>query len=200
MILREGTRMETSSVSELWQVAMPEQWPSPPSRMSFSRLVAIEKCPRRWALSTASYPSIWQGNGYPSKPRIATMVGTIVHRSLERISRTLLTRGCRSAAEPEAVDVMRHLGGYSRVIRETANEVLHSLEDNPRANRMRDRLQRDIQSRSSSMRERVQTIISRLELHPGNVSQSLSTGTDRSRRPLAPGSYSEIELVAEEIG
>lgn len=192
--------METSSVSGLWQAALPNEWPSPPSRMSFSRLVAIEQCPRRWALSTASYRNIWQGNGYPGKPRIAVLVGTIVHRSLERISSALLTRGCRSVAQPEAVDVLRQLGGYSRVIREVVDEVLHSLEDNPRANRMRDRIQRDIQSHTSSMRERVQTIISRLELHPRNVSQSLSTGTDRSRRPLALGSYSEIELVAEDIG
>lgn len=187
-------------MSKLWQVALPKQWPTLPSRMSFSRLVAIEQCPLRWALSAASYPSIWQGKGYPDKPRIAAMVGTIIHRSLERISRALLAHGCRSVAEPEAVDVLRQLGGYSRVIREVADEVLHGLESNPRANRMRDRLQRAVQSHNSSMRERVQTIISRLELHPRDASQSPSASTDRSRSPLTPGSYSEIELIAEDIG
>ena len=48
------------------EIKPPDTWPEPPREMSVSSLRAIESCPRRWALSTASYPNLWRGIGYPA--------------------------------------------------------------------------------------------------------------------------------------
>src|SRR2546430_2535646 len=53
------------------QAVSPSTWPSPPTEMSVSTLRELEACPRRWALSSARYPEIWDRVGYPPKLNIA---------------------------------------------------------------------------------------------------------------------------------
>lgn len=50
-----------------WRVVTPATWPAPPAVMSVSTYAEIEECPRRWALSSAEYPELWGGRGYPPK-------------------------------------------------------------------------------------------------------------------------------------
>jgi hypothetical protein len=51
----------------------PSTWPQLPRWMSFSALLEIEACPRRWALKSATYPSVWNGRGYPRIPQSAAI-------------------------------------------------------------------------------------------------------------------------------
>ena len=59
-----------------WRVLAPTTWPDPPAEMSVSTNAEIDECPRRWALSAANYPDIWDGRGYPPKLQVAALAGT----------------------------------------------------------------------------------------------------------------------------
>ena len=89
--------------------------PDPPARWSYSSLRAVEKCPRRYVLSRAKYPRLWDRSGYPEVPSAAALFGDVVHDSLEVIVRALANHGCTSASGPEAIAVLKDLGGYSEV-------------------------------------------------------------------------------------
>src|SRR5713101_220448 len=90
----------------------PLTWPEPPGEMTVSTLAEIEACPRRWALMLADYPEIWSGRGYPSKPSLGALTGSVLHLAVETVARELVLAGCPSVEDPMAVGVMRGLGGY----------------------------------------------------------------------------------------
>ena len=43
------------------------RWPEPPKFWSFSSLREAKACPRRYALSRATYSEIWDKRGYPDR-------------------------------------------------------------------------------------------------------------------------------------
>ena len=65
-----------------WRVVTPATWPAPPAEMSVSTYAEIEECPRRWALSSAEYPELWGGRGYPPKLQVAALAGIKTHTSV----------------------------------------------------------------------------------------------------------------------
>src|SRR4051794_13232546 len=105
------------------------QWPPIPSQWSYSSLRDAEECPRRWALSRASYPSIWERQGYPPRPALAALVGDVVHLVLERVLRALQHR---SVDDESGVAALRQLGGYTSLVRSAIDEQLGALTHNPR--------------------------------------------------------------------
>ena len=64
-------------------------WPGRPEFWSYSSLREAEECPRRWALTRATYRAVWDRPGYPPRPIMPAMVGDTVHRALDVILRTL---------------------------------------------------------------------------------------------------------------
>ena len=66
--------MPEPAVEPMWLARTPHAWADVPAWMSFSDLRNIEGCPRRWSLSSASYPDIWSGRGYPPKMYLADVV------------------------------------------------------------------------------------------------------------------------------
>ena len=82
------------------EIKPPDTWPEPPRQMSVSSLRAIESCPRRWALSTASYPDLWRGIGYPPRIQRSWLMGSVVHLAIERIVRRLAQANCGSLSDP----------------------------------------------------------------------------------------------------
>lgn len=186
--------------SAAWQVVEPMEWPRPPNPMTFSSLLAIESCPRRWALESAQYPHVWQGNGYPGRFDRAAVEGTIIHSTLERITQALSAAGVTSAKDPAAPAVLRELGGFSKVIEGETLKVLSKFEMNPRVESNMDTIVRDVRSNVGRMRERAQGVLAQVHLKP----QKLSAHSDRVQQPgdhaLGYGSHPEIRLAANDLG
>jgi hypothetical protein len=189
-----------------WRVIMPTTWPAPPVEMSVSTHAEIEQCPRRWALSAAEYPELWSGRGYPPKLQVAALAGSVVHLALEIITKQLTRAGISSPSDPTATDVLRALGGYTRVIEECVERILERSIDNPRASTLMEHAQRRLRGQVPTLRARVQSMLSRLRLPKGpatptapSTSTSKSSGPPR-RLPLANGAYPEVEVRAKRIG
>jgi PD-(D/E)XK nuclease superfamily len=171
-------------------------WPAAPSMWSYSSLSEAEGCPRRWMLSRARYPTIWEREGYPPRPILAGLLGNVMHRALEVILGALQARGCVSVSDPCAVEALRDIGGFSRLLEDTIEAELETLQRNPRATErlasIRERLLREM----PAVRERLQATISRTHLHPSSDDGPIA-GTVPSRGGLVRGSHPEVELRAE---
>jgi hypothetical protein len=138
--------------------------PDAPDRWSYSSLKAVENCPRRYVLTRAKYPDLWDRSGYPEVPSAAALFGDVVHDSLEAIVRALTNSGCTSASGPEAIAVLKELGGYSGVAKAMLAKRLAKLAGNPRlAGGGRERLQDQLEHRIPEAREEIQELIDQLE-------------------------------------
>ena len=73
-------------------ISKPIEWPEIPVKMSYSQLLKIEACPYGWALSRAKYPDIWDRDGYPERPGVKAIIGSIVHVGIEKIIKNLINR------------------------------------------------------------------------------------------------------------
>jgi hypothetical protein len=184
-----------------WHVVTPSQWPAPPQWMAFYNLLEIEACPRRWALRSADYPSVWAGDGYPPLPALSAIEGIIVHEAIDRIAKALADRGCQSIRDPTAIEAMKEFGGYTSLITELTDNALAKYRQNPRARAILDGLRRKLVSRASELRSRIQRQVSRLD--PGARRVKLTRGPHRTssgnRFPLTEGAYPEIELRSTEL-
>ena len=142
--------------------------PGPPPLWSFSSLRDAGACPRRYALARASYPDLWDRRGYPRIPALAVLFGDVVHSALDTIVKALVAADCQSAQSPEAVTVLRQLGGYTAVIERAAEARLASLPGNPRlSDYLRQRIQRGLRGRVADARVQVQAFISNTVIAPG---------------------------------
>jgi hypothetical protein len=187
-----------------WRVITPASWPAPPAEMSVSAHAEIEECPRRWALSAAEYPELWSGRGYPPKLQVAALAGSVVHLALEIITKQLTRAGVPSLSDPSAPQVLRALGGYTRVVEECVERILKRYLDNPRAGALMEHAQRTLRGQVPTLRARVQSMLSRIRL-PKGASGSAAPSTSKPsgpapRLPLASGTYPEVEVRAKTIG
>jgi len=187
-----------------WRVLTPPTWPEPPAEMSVSTHAEIEECPRRWALGAAEYPDIWGGRGYPPKLQVATLAGSVVHLALELITKQLTRAGVPSLDDPSATQVLRALGGYTRVVEDCVDRILKRFSDNPRALPLMERAQRTLRGQVPTLRARVQSMLSRLRLPKGTppapAASTPKTAAPPTRSPLANGTYPEVEVRARSIG
>lgn len=188
-----------------WRVITPVAWPAPPAEMSVSTHAEIEECPRRWALSAAEYPDLWGGRGYPPKLQVAALSGSVVHLALEIITKQLTRAGVPSLSDPSAPQVLRDLGGYTRVVEECVECILKRYVDNPRAGVLMEYAQRTLRGQVPTLRGRVQSMLSRLRLPKGAKVAPAPPPTSKSsgpppRLPLANGTYPEVEVRAKGIG
>ena len=187
-----------------WRVITPTTWPAPPTEMSASTHAEIEECPRRWALSSAEYPELWGGRGYPPKLQVAALAGSVVHLALEIITKQLTRAGVPSLSDPSAPQVLRALGGYTRVVEECVERILKRYNDNPRAGALMEHAQRTLRGQLPTLRARVQSMLSRIRLPKGAATPTaLSTSKSSGpppRLPLANGTYPEVEARAKSIG
>jgi hypothetical protein len=181
--------------------------PDPPAHWSYSGLKEVETCPRRFALERASYPDLWSGLGYPQVPHPAALFGLVVHDSLEQIVKALVKAGCDSAKSPEAVDVLRELGGYSAVAGSALEARLAKLEGNPRVDAdRRARLLQLLEDQIPEARTEIQGYLQRMSLVPeqkeasGSASQPASgSSSTPTCRPLGIGSHPEAWLRIDSL-
>ena len=189
------------SGSAVWPVVRPKAWPAAPNELSVSSLLEIEACPRRWAMASANYPEVWDRRGYPPRLVIASLAGSVVHLVLKTVTRALARCGCKSLEDLEAVQVMRRLGGYTKVIEDCIQSILQPFAGNPRAVPMLEVALRSLRSRIPDMRTEAQTFLGRINLQAGSTMLAAQpVGKDRPRTALGPGTYPELELRAPRIG
>ena len=176
------------------EIKLPDTWPEPPREMSVSSLRAIESCPRRWALSTASYPDLWRRNGYPPRTRRSWLLGSVVHLAIERIIGRLAEADCGAVSDPCATAVIRELGGFTSILRSCIQDIVASQAENPRIPDIAD-LEISLEHQMSRMRVDVQSLLSSLSLV--SADELLSSRSRRGvRGPLGPGTYAELEVRA----
>ncbi len=188
-------------IPPIFATAGPTEWASPPEWMNVHYLLDAERCPRSVALRYSWYATIWKRQGYPEKPHVASLVGQIVHTSVERIASRLAKKGHRGLGDIGAVQVLRELGGYSFVISQVTDAVLRGLSDNPRLSCQKEKLFTAVRNRASVIREQVQVLVSRMTWDAITTNQaamaaltSNSAYFAKARGPLWPGLHFEAEL------
>lgn len=178
--------------------------PEPPAKWSYSALKDVETCPRRYVLSRADYPDVWDQHGYPRTPVPAAIKGDVVHGSLETIVLAMVRAGCLSTRSSEAVTVLRELGGYTAVAERVLDTRLSHFDGNPRIDAdRREQLARSLRDWIPSAREQIQTYLNRMELTgsatPASASATKASAIAPSRSSVGPGDHPEQELVAEDL-
>jgi hypothetical protein len=177
----------------------PVNWAEPPQEMSPSALVEIETCPRRWSLSSAAYPELWGGIGYPPPLNLRALSGTVAHLALKKVIGELVRAGSRTAQDGAAVQAMRTLGGYSKVLNDCIDSATQPLTKNPRTMRSLGRAVSSLRTQVPELRARVQALLAGVSLP---ISGSTTAFTRIPVRPGAfpNGAHPEIELRARRIG
>jgi len=173
-------------------------WPNPPSTWSYSSLREASECPRRWMLSRANYPDIWDHWGYPPRSSMPALIGDVVHGSLEVLLRSFKKHGCTSLADPATVAAIKDLGGYTKLVEQRIEDELEKLADNPRAADRIGALRTALRVKVPELRQRVQTTIARTRF-TATQSHESSGGTPGTRGELSPGFHPETELRASEL-
>lgn len=186
---------------DAWHVVVPSQWAPVPRWMSFSTLMEIEACPRRWALRTAGYPTVWEGSGYPPAPQIAAIEGVIVHAAIDLITNALAESGCASIRDARAIEVLRGMGGYTSIITAIVSKAVADYESNPRARAALESIQRKLTSRVPELRSRVQRQISRIDLTARRTALEYPPNKPaaETRFPLSEGAYPEVNVRVPEL-
>lgn len=174
----------------MFTVALPTTWPEPPSTWHFSLLKDVEACPHRWALSTASFPAVWDGNGYPSILNSKALAGQVIHAAVGAITLALANAGCREIREAASVEVLRKMGGFTAILRDTIDRIIDRHHSNPRVRDTLELLRNDLMQEMPAMRQQIQQHLQRVNLverRQGNMSGG---------GPLAEGSYHKLRLRA----
>lgn len=178
----------------------PTAWPDAPIEMTVSTLIDIEACPRRWALSTAAYPNLWADRGYPPRLQMKALAGSVIHLSLETVTKALMQAGCPSVRDASAIGVLQRLGGLSAVIHQSINRLLERIADNPRSSHLHDYAGRSLRSQAPELRGRVQTMLCQRQLPvPSSPASAAAPQCSHTRTRLGNGVYCELELRAPSL-
>lgn len=171
--------------------------------MSWSQLTGLETCPRRWALSNASYRNIWDQRGYPRRFSIQQLRGLVIHDAVDVIMKIFKSNSCFDLRSWEAVNLLRAEGGYNGVLHRSIQSQLQIVEESPRMYHLKDYIRQKLESLTESMRTVVmRKITTAYESSSGRESQS----NDQSLQPqehgggLGVGVHSEVRLRSNELG
>ena len=178
------------------EVTQPDCWAPAPVEMSVTALTDIEACPRRWALASAEYRSVWSRKGYPTRPNVGALAGTVIHLALQTITQRLVKAGCSTVTEPSAIAAIRNLGGFTKIVADAIARVLERLRDNPRATLLLEEAGNSLRNQSGRIRADVQSLLGRIRLGPV---RSPSSGGGEGSSALGYGSYSEVALCARDL-
>jgi hypothetical protein len=96
--------------------------------------------------------------------------------ALQTITKAFAQAGCKSLNDTNAVEVMRGLGGYTKVINDCIQRVLRRFAGNPRASPVLEIALRTLNSRIPEIRTKAQTFLGRIKLHGGETGPFLNVG------------------------
>jgi len=170
--------------------------------MSFTALQLLERCPLQWALTNGSYPQIWTDKGYPTKPSVAMLQGQVVHSAIAVVLRCLAHAGCQSSTDRCAAEALRKQGGLALIVEDCVDSAIRQACGNPRLEFSLTALENRVRGNAGSLRERVQLLLSQVDLPRGiRTANSRRGGTlhPRSRRPLTQGAHSDVVLLAPDL-
>lgn len=171
-------------------------WPEPPEVWSYSSLRDAEECPLRYQLRRAEYPGLWNQRGYPDRPLVPALIGDVIHRCVEILLREFHNQGCSDVNDPCSVAILREIGGYSALVRRVIHDRLNTFAGNPRASRVLDQVRTNLNARVPEIRQRVQLLISGLNIEPAPAPVSGDSQGPAQRRVLEVGSHPEVWLEA----
>lgn len=175
-------------------------WATSVKMWSFSSLSGAEACPRQWMLMRASYPTVWDGHGYPQRPNVPAIQGSVIHGALERILRDVHSCGCNSLADPDAVETIRGLGGYSKLIESGIENQLGQFAGNPRASAVITAMRAGLVARLPDMRHKLQSLLARTSIEAGSAHDDQRREAGPAHRgPLGEGSHPEVQLRADDL-
>lgn len=194
----ERVRFDTD-VPGIWGL-----WPETPMLWSYSSLKEIDACHRRWMLSHADYPDIWDRHGYPSLPAVAAIFGNVVHAVVERLTKELCSAGISSPKAANVVAVLGSLGGWRGMVLAAIERELVGLIDNPRITSERvGRVREELIRRAPEAADQVKAFLGRGVLSAVNGSgsdvEAAEGDTWKRRFPATPGAHAEREVTAEEL-
>lgn len=128
-------------------------------------------------------------------PNLGTLVGDVIHRSLQRLLGAFVKDGCAGIDNPQAVATLRELGGYTKVLSSVVDERLAELNANPRLEHRGATIERAMRERIPEMRERVQATLSRSQF----VLSGVRPAVRGESAGISNGSHAELELRAPEL-
>jgi hypothetical protein len=124
--------------------------------------------------------------------------------ALEIITKQLTRVGVPSLNDPSAPQVLKDLGGYTRVVEDCVERILKRHIDNPRAAALMEHAQRTLRGQVPTLRARVQSMLNRVRLATYSpVARAVWAPKPDGpplRLPLANGAYPEVEVRAKSIG
>lgn len=179
-------------------------WPRTPALWSYSSLKEMEACPRRWMLSRADYPDIWERRGYPPLPVVAAIFGKVVHGVIEQLTLEFGGAGITSPSAGDVVGILGALGGWRGIVLAAIEREVAGLHANPRVSAERlDRLRSELIRRAPEAADHVKAFLGRGAL-PAAVTTELSDGSTpgsgpKLRRPAGPGVHAELTVTAESL-
>lgn len=193
----EHLRFETD-VPGIWGY-----WPRTPALWSYSSLKEIEACPRRWMLSRADYPDIWERRGYPSLPVVAAIFGDVVHGVVEMLAAEFGAAGVTSPSAGDVVGVLGALGGWRGIMLAAIEREVAQLHGNPRVSAERlERVRSELIRRAPDAADHVKAFLGRCTLPTPRVTDEsggcVADGA-QARHAVGPGAYAELNVTAESL-
>lgn len=197
--MSEGRRRFDTDVPGIWGY-----WPTTPLLWSYSSLNEMEACARRWMLSRADYPDIWERHGYPSLPVVAAIFGNVVHSVIEELTKTLGAAGITSPSAGDVVGVLGSLGGWRGIVSAAIEYQVARLDDNPRVSAERvDRVRSELMRRAPEAADQVKAFLGRAMLPIAGLTEPslgpLAADAPKVRHPAGRGVHAERRVTARSL-
>jgi CRISPR/Cas system-associated exonuclease Cas4 (RecB family) len=193
---------DKTAPTAIWRTAKPSEQARAPEWMSFHVFKDAQRCPLSVTLQRSSYKELWDGFGYPTRPNAMAVTGIVVHEAAETIMRRLAQAGVASLMQPEAMGLLKDLGGFTKVLERAIDELFANHSNNPRFVQVRDDLLRTLRTKLPQMRATLQSlIVGHVWTSAPSVNPSLLTNARPSidkyhskREPLELGTFVEVDL------
>lgn len=162
----------------------------------------MEACPRRWMLSRAKYPELWNRHGYPGLPVVSALFGNVVHGVIEQLAQALADSGMDRVTPGAVVSVLGDLGGWNHIVLEQIEKQLAGFMDNPRVSAARiERVRDELIRRAPQAVDQVKVFLRRGALPTSQRRPNTETvnlpNRETHRFPVSLGAHSEYEVSAE---
>jgi len=188
--------VELDVIPPVWKVKPPENWPTQLQRMSYTQLIGIEGCTRKWSLQHAQYPDIWDSQNYPDKPNIGLLRGRVIHEALEILVKAFVSGNVSTIPSEAATSVIRRLGGFRHLVQTCLERELANIADNPRISGVILSLKARLEQDRGNMLEDLKRLIRRIPSDRLGTSATWEPveSEDKGRVPLRYGIHSEVAL------
>ncbi|MCZ2152959.1 MAG: PD-(D/E)XK nuclease family protein [Bryobacterales bacterium] len=178
---------------KMFAISSPAYWSAIPAPWHFSALKDVEECPRRWALSSARYPDMWDSGGYPPVLNAKALAGQVIHAAVRAVTLAFAEAGCADVRDATGVKVLRSMGGFTAILHGAIDRVLDRQPTNPRVRERLDVLTSELLQSVPAMRQQIQQHLQRIKIVGRRSTTVGGSGT------LGQGSYSELRLRADAL-